>query len=101
MAEESKLADKLENSKKFTEEEMDTVKKIQQEYVDVQHKLGQLSVAEIRLTQQLDALNVSRDELNQKFIKTQSDEKNFIKIITEKYGDGILDPKTGEYNPKS
>ena len=101
MAEESKLADKLENSQKFTEEEMDTVKKIQQEYVDVQHKLGQLSVAEIRLTQQLDALNVSRDELNQKFIKTQSDEKNFIKIITEKYGDGILDPKTGEYNPKS
>ena len=101
MADESKLADKLENSNKFTEEEMDKVKEIQQTYVDVQHKLGQLSVAEIRLNQQMDALNISRSELNEKFIQTQKVEKDFIKIITEKYGDGILDPKTGEYNPKS
>jgi len=100
MAEESKLADKLNQSKKFTEEEMETVKKIQKEYVDVQHKLGQLSVAEIRLSQQMDSLQISRDELNQHFIKTQSEEKEFIKSITEKYGDGILDPKTGEYNSK-
>jgi len=100
MADESKLADKYENSKKFTEEEMESVKKIQKEYVDIQHKLGQLSVAEIRLSQQMDSLQISRDELNQQFIKTQSDEKEFIKSITEKYGDGILDPKTGEYNSK-
>ena len=80
---------------------MDKVKEIQQTYVDVQHKLGQLSVAEIRLNQQMDALNISRSELNEKFIQTQKVEKDFIKIITEKYGDGILDPKTGEYNPKS
>ena len=101
MADESKLADKLENSNKFTEEELDKVKEIQQTYVDVQHKLGQLSVAEIRLNQQMDALNISRSELNEKFIQTRKVEKDFIKIITEKYGDGILDPKTGEYNPKS
>ena len=101
MADESKLADKLENSNKFTEEEMDKVKEIQQTYVDVQHKLGQLSVAEIRLNQQMDALNISRSELNEKFIQTQKVEKDFIKIITEKYGDGILAPKTGEYNTKS
>ena len=25
-------------------------------------------------------------------------EKEFISGITEKYGDGVLDPKTGEYN---
>ena len=85
---------------KFSEEEMKTVKEIQQKYVDIQHKLGQLSVAEIRLSQQMDSLQISRDELNQQFIKTQSDEKEFIKSITEKYGDGILDPKTGEYNSK-
>ena len=101
MSEDSKLAEKLENKSKFSEEEMGKVKEIQQNYVDIQHKLGQLSVAEIRLTQQLDALNISRDELNQKFLQTQKEEKDFIKIITEKYGDGILDPKTGEYNPKS
>ena len=74
--------------------------KIQQTYVDVQHKLGQLSVAEIRLEQQLDALNSSREDLNQQFIDTQNSEKEFIKQITDKYGDGVLDPKTGNYNKK-
>ena len=100
MAEESKLAQKMEESTKFTEEEMKTVKEIQKNYVDIQHKLGQLSVAEIRLNQQLDALNISRSELNDSFRKTQKEEKDFIKVVTEKYGDGILDPKTGEYNSK-
>ena len=72
MAEESKLAEKLKDSTKFSEEEMKTVKEIQQRYVDVQHKLGQLSV----------------------------EETDFIKSITEKYGDGVLNPETGEYNKK-
>ena len=100
MAEESKLAEKLENSTKFSEEEMKVVKDIQQKYVDIQHKLGQLSVAEIRLNQQMDALQESRQGLNEKFHKTQQEEKTFIKEITNKYGDGILDPETGKYNSK-
>ena len=100
MAEESKLAEKLKDSTKFSEEEMKTVKEIQQRNVDVQHKLGQLSVAEIRLNQQLDALNITRTELNDTFIKTQKEETDFIKSITEKYGDGVLNPETGEYNKK-
>ena len=100
MSEESKLAEKLENSQKFSEEEMEIVKQIQQRYVDIQHKLGQVSVAEIRLSQQLNALSESKDELNKKFIDTQNDEKEFIKNITEKYGEGVLDPQTGNYNKK-
>ena len=100
MSEESKLAEKLENSQKFSEEEMVVVKQIQQKYVDIQHKLGQVSVAEIRLNQQLEALVNSKDELNQSFIDTQNQEKDFIKSITEKYGEGILDPQTGNYNKK-
>ena len=86
---------------KFSEEEMKTVKEVQQKYVDVQHKLGQVSVAEIRLRQQMEALDNSREELNQQFIDVQNEEKEFIKNITEKYGDGILNPETGIYNPKS
>jgi len=90
-----------EENKKFSEEEMKTVKEVQQKYVDIQHKLGQISVAEIRLNQQMDALISTREELNQNFIDAQNEEKEFIKNITEKYGDGVLDPETGIYNPKS
>jgi uncharacterized protein (DUF3084 family) len=85
---------------KFSTEEMKLVKEIQQQYVDTQHKLGQISVAEIRLSQQMDALNETRQELNTTFIKTQDDEKEFISKITKKYGDGVLNPETGIYNPK-
>ena len=85
MAEESKLAEKLKDSTKFSEEEMKTVKEIQQRYVDVQHKLGQLSVAEIRLNQQLDALNITRTELNDTFIKTTSWDINVkcVLVVTQ------------------
>ena len=100
MPEESKLAEKLENTSKFSEEEMEIVKQIQQKYVDIQHKLGQLSVAEIRINQQLRSLDTTRQELNESFINTQNEEKDFIKNITEKYGEGVLDPDTGPYNKK-
>ena len=100
MSEDSKLAEKLKDSQKFSEDEMKVVKEIQQKYVDVQHKLGQLSVAEIRLNQQLNALETTKEELNGEFIKTQESEKDFIKSITEKYGEGVLNPQTGEYNQK-
>ena len=63
---------------KFSEDEMKVVKEIQEKYVDVQHKLGQLSVAELRLNQQMDALVLSRDELNQKL---ENFSKRFISII--------------------
>tara|TARA_R100000315_G_scaffold62265_1_gene42996 strand:+ start:1365 stop:1664 length:300 start_codon:yes stop_codon:yes gene_type:complete len=85
---------------KFSTDEMKIVKEIQQKYVDTQHKLGQISVAEIRLQQQMDALMETRQELNESFIKTQEEEKEFISKITEKYGDGVLNPETGIYNPK-
>ena len=101
MAEESKLAEKLENSTKFSAEEMKTVKDIQQKYVDVQHKFGQLSIAELRLEQQVNTLESTKEGLHQNFLDVQNEEKEFINVITEKYGDGILNPETGTYSPKS
>ena len=83
---------------KFTEREMETVKNIQKKYMDIQQKFGQISIAEIRLHQQLDALSEKKDELNTNFYDTQSEEKDLIKKVTEKYGDGVLDPNTGEFN---
>ena len=84
---------------KFTEEEMTKIKEIQQTYVEVQQSLGQLSVARLRLEQQLTSLNDGEDELRKRFIDTQSEEREFIDKITEKYGDGTLDPETGTFIP--
>ena len=83
---------------KFSKEELDQVKEIQQSYIDVQHKIGQLGVAKIRLEQQSNAITEQENTLTTNFSKIQTDEKAFISAITEKYGDGVLDPKTGIYN---
>ena len=84
---------------KFTEDEMKKIKKFQESYVTIQQNLGQISIAELKLNQQLKALGESEIELKNKFVEVQQDEKSFIEEITKKYGDGTLDPNSGTFIP--
>ena len=82
---------------KFTEEEMTTVKKIQQDYLETQQTLGQLAVTKVRLEQQLDTLTQHKSKTIKKFNDTQTLESKFIDGVISKYGDGSLDPTTGVF----
>ena len=82
---------------KFTEEELKQVKEIQDNYFDIQNKFGQLSLAKLRAEQQVEVFDTNEDNLKEEFIKIQTNEKTFLDEITEKYGDGSLDPKTGVF----
>ncbi len=84
---------------KFTEDEMKKIKEFQESYVTIQQSLGQISISELRLNQQLKALGESEVELKNKFVEVQQDEKSFIEEITKKYGDGTLDPNSGQFIP--
>ena len=84
---------------KFTEDEMKKIKEFQESYVTIQQNLGQLSIAKLRLNQQLESLDKSKEDLQNKFTKTQKDEQKFIEEITKKYGDGTLNPETGTFIP--
>ena len=84
---------------KFTEDEMKKIKEFQESYVTIQQNLGQISISELRLNQQLKALGESEVELKNKFVEVQQDEKSFIEEITKKYGDGTLDPNSGTFIP--
>ena len=100
MAEESKLADKLEEKEKevrFTEDELSKLKEIQQKYINVQQSLGQLSISKLRLEQQLNYLDENENNLKNEFINNQKDEKEFVDGMTKKYGDGTLDPESGKF----
>ena len=99
MSEESKLAKKYEEATKFTEDEMKELKDIQTSYVEVQSNLGQLAVAKLRLEQQLESLSNAEIELKVKFKDIQTNEQKFVDSITEKYGDGTLDPESGTFIP--
>ena len=83
---------------KFTEDEMKQVREVQTKYVDIQTELGQLSIAKLRLRNQMDSIDASETELVNMFQQLQADEKKFVDGVREKYGPGSLDPKTGEYS---
>jgi len=87
----------MSESVKFTDEEMKELKQIQESYVEVQNNLGQTQVSILRLEQQRDNLFNYENTLKEKFFKVQEDEKKFIEKVTEKYGDGELNPNTGEF----
>ena len=99
MAEESKLAEKYEKATKFTEEEVSKIKDVQKKYLSVQQALGGLEVSRIRMEQQLDATLKAKDELRVKFTEIQQEEQELIQSLNDKYGEGTLNPQTGEFTP--
>ena len=77
---------------KFTEDELKQVQDIQANYVNVQNQFGQLKMAQIRLDNQ-------EVELEEALKSIQSEEKTFLDGITDKYGQGTLNPETGVFTP--
>ena len=98
MAEEkSKLAEKLENSTKFTEEEIKKVSEIRKNYLDIQYDFGQVSITKLRLEQQMLSLDKAHEDLTVQFKENQEVERKFLEDVREKYGEGSLNPETGEF----
>ena len=77
---------------KFTEDELTQVQNIQTSYQNVQVQFGQLKLSQIRLDEQ-------EVELKDALKQIQSEEKKFLNGITDKYGQGTLNPETGVFTP--
>ena len=77
---------------KFTEEELKQVQNIQASYQNVQNQFGQLKMAQIRLDNQ-------EVELEDALKQIQGEEQKFLDGITDKYGQGTLNPETGVFTP--
>ena len=77
---------------KFTEEEMSQVQGIQQNYANIQNQFGQLKMAQIRLDEQ-------EVQLEDSLKSIQDEEKKFLDSISDKYGQGTLNPETGVFTP--
>ena len=84
---------------KFTKEEMGSLKEIQESYFNIQSEYGKLELTRIRLEQQLDELDSTDNSLRNKFVETQTVEKEFLDGITKKYGEGTLDQVSGVFTP--
>ena len=97
MAKDKKV--KGNNEMKFTEDELQSLQGLQENYQEKQALLGQLAVQQILMSQQMDALEARQTELETEYEATQQEERDLVQTLNEKYGPGQLDPQTGVFTP--
>jgi len=98
--EKSKLEEKYlgkDDNTKFNEEELAKLKELQSNFWKIHSTFGQLSLARIRLNQQIDDIDKMEETNRINYLEHQKSEKDFVDTITKKYGDGTLDPSSGQF----
>lgn len=79
-------------NKKLTQEELDTIKSIQEKTNAVVSELGSLELTQL----QLDA---RKAEIKKYYEDVKSEEGTLGKELSEKYGNGTIDLEKGEFVP--
>ena len=102
VTEESNLAKKVEEKQseiKFSDEELTSLRELQEGYQEKQAQFGQLKVQKLLIQQQLDALESTEVQFESDYAGLQTKEQEIVKQLNEKYGPGNLDPATGVFTP--
>lgn len=77
---------------KVTEEEINSVKVLQDKYTEIVARLGQLQLDKSRINQ-------LETELLENFKQLQKDEESIVTEMNTKYGPGQLDVESGLFTP--
>jgi|TARA_B100001094_G_C18002705_1_gene706046 hypothetical protein len=75
----------------LTQEELDTLRSLQQQFQKLQFELGEIEVVKISLEERYENAKKSLTETNKKEI-------DFSNSLKEKYGDISLNVETGEFS---
>ena len=97
MADKEKKVDNIT----FTDEEVNTLKQISANYVNLQQVFGQIEVQMLLLQNQMEDLEVSKEKTTQEYKDNQENEKKWMAELEKKYGEGNYDPKTNTFTPNS
>lgn len=85
----------------FTDEEVNQLKQISANYVNLQQVFGQIEVQKLLLETQLEGLEISKEKTSQEYKDNQENEKKLMAELEKKYGEGNYDPKTNTFTPIS
>ena len=87
---------------KFTQQELDSLKKIQLSFQENIMSFGQLYLDKMTLDAKIKELSQVESNLRTTYEKIQKDEDEWLNSITTKYGEGALNLKDGTFipNPK-
>jgi|TARA_Y100000114_G_C11651796_1_gene274611 hypothetical protein len=89
----------MADEKKFSEEELKNIQNIADTYSSLQTELGNLGVQKILVDERIQAIQKREEEIREEWKKTQLSEQELVKTLSDKYGEGTLDPKTGNFIP--
>ena len=87
-----------ENVKKFTKEEMDSISQIRNEASQIFVQLGQLHIRRRNLMTDMDNRELEMEQQHDALVQKESE---LYKTLNEKYGDGTIEPTTGEFIPST
>jgi len=90
----------MEN-KKFTTEELEQIKKLQEKYNVLGIQLVQLKLAKTNAESYLKTLKEQEELLETQILETNAEEKQLAQELDGKYGAGSLDLETGQFTPNS
>tara|TARA_B100001123_G_C15218527_1_gene990268 strand:- start:854 stop:1234 length:381 start_codon:yes stop_codon:yes gene_type:complete len=111
VTEESNLAKKVQEQEaketntsnpdeiKFSDEELQSLRDLQDGYNEKQAQFGQLKVQKILLQQQVDSLEEAESKFEEEYTQLQQKEQDLVRTLNEKYGPGNLDPQSGVFTP--
>ena len=85
---------------KFTPEELDEIKVIQEKYNVIGIQLVQLKLAIKNTQSYLQSLQQQEATLEDEIVKVNTEEKTLAEKLDGKYGAGSLDLETGQFTPK-
>tara|TARA_B100000131_G_C17878639_1_gene517326 strand:+ start:200 stop:481 length:282 start_codon:yes stop_codon:yes gene_type:complete len=84
-----------ENQIKFSKEELDTLRSLQEKYFQIQNRFGSIQITKMNLEKQLEELDDVEKSVSDDYLSLKDEEKKVVDNFTEKYGQGSLDTKTG------
>jgi|TARA_R110000744_G_scaffold45687_1_gene101238 chromosome segregation ATPase len=82
---------------KFTEQEMQGIKEVQEEYSKVGVQLVQIKLARKNSEDYLNQLQDQEDVITQTILELSEKEKEIADTLNDKYGVGSLDMESGEF----
>ena len=89
----------MADDNKFTEGELKQINEVAETYSVLQTELGNLGVQKILVDERIQAIQKREESIRVEWKENQNTERELVKTLSDKYGEGTLDPKTGDFTP--
>lgn len=84
---------------KFAQEELTSIKTLQDNFKNILIKFGELGIERIMLENQIKELTTIENTLKNEYLNLQTSEESLLDSFTKKYGEGSLNMKDGTFTP--